>query len=522
MKTGFLSKKLIIILLSIFITSIIYSKEAKVITYPAPKGETPSLDYNIKVNDNQVFVVEVNGWHNALYLFANEIEKNPPKPGAVLISTKVNSGEIIKIGTAVVDISPKNPIWLVGYASRKKPSEGIEHPIYAKAIAFEDSDGLKAVLVATDLLGFHRELANEIADRVKNELGIPRANLMLTSTHTHAAPILYRTPINMFDLSDKEWQTVAEYTQFLKNALFEVIKNSLLDLSPGSLMFGKGNSDVAKNRRVVAKDKVSMSENPAGPVDSEVPVLVVRDSGGNQKAILFGYACHGTTLTGDNYLVCGDFMGFTQKYLEIAQPGTTTLFVAGCGADANPSPRGTMNDARINGMSLAGAVTDVLRKKMKPVSGLINCEYQLIDLEFAKIPTANELEERLNSENPHERRRARYFLNILEKDGKIPRTYSYPIQVWKIGDGLTMVSLGGEVVVDYALRLKKELPAENLWTIAYANDVCGYIGSKRILNEGGYEADASTVYYNLPSRWANDVEERIISAVEEIIKKMQN
>ncbi len=173
-------------------------------------------------------------------------------------------------------------------------------------------------------------------------------------------------------------------------------------------------------------------------------------------------------------------------------------------------------------MTIAGAVADVLRHEMKPIIGSIKCDYKLVDLAFAEIPSAGEFRKRLNSKNSTERRHARHFLDILEKGEAIPNTYAYPVQVWRFGDDLTVVSLGGEVVVDYALRLKRELATENLWTIAFANDVCGYIGSARILYEGGYEADGSAIYYTLPTRWAYDVEERIISAVHEIVEKMKN
>jgi len=439
-----------------------------------------------------------------------------------LVSIKTTAGEMIKIGVATVDITPKESIWLNGYASRNKPSEGVIHPIHAKAMAFEDLSGSRAVLVTTDLIGFNRRLAEEIADRVEDELGIPRASLMLTSSHTHTAPVLYGSNLAMFDFSEKELKTIADYTEFLKHEIFKVIKKSLLDLSPGSLGFGKGEAHVAINRRVFDPDRVKIGINPYGPTDNELPVLAVLDDEGNKRAVLFGYACHGTTLSGKHYEICGDYMGFTQEYLELAQPGVISLYVPGCGADSNPNPRGTLDYARLNGMSVPGAVADVLGHTMKPVLGPIRCDYKLVDLAFAEIPTAEKFRERLNSENPHIQRHARYFLNILEKGEAISKTYPYPVQVWRFGDDLTIISLGGEVVVDYALRLKRELETENLWTIGFANDVCGYIASARILYEGGYEADQSGIYYTLPIRWAYDVEERIVSAVHEIIEKMRN
>ena len=427
----------------------------------------------------------------------------------------------IKIGVSAIDITPKESIWLNGYGGRTKPSDGVTQPIYAKAIAFEDESGTKAVLVTTDLIGFHKKLSEEIADRVNNELGIPRSNLLFSSSHTHAGPILYGTNLTMFDLSEQEWKTIKDYTDFLKDAIVKIIKNSITDLSPCSLTFGKGKAYVAMNRRVFSKDRVRIGVNPDGPTDTELPVLCAFDSKRNKKAVLYGYACHGTTL-GGQYQICGDYMGYANEYLDIVQPGVTNMFVAGCGADANPEPRGTLADARINGIRVAGAVAEVIAQKMKPVNGPIRCEFKLIDLAFAKIPTADEFKERLNSKIPHIQRHARYFLNIIQKGESIPTTYQYPVQVWRLGDDLTIVTLGGEVVVDYALRLKRELSSENIWTIAYANDVCGYIGSARILYEGGYEADDATLYYSLPNRWDYDVEDRIISAVYELIQKTKN
>ena len=52
-----------------------------------------------------------------------------------------------------------------------------------------------------------------------------------------------------------------------------------------------------------------------------------------------------------------------------------------------------------------------------------------------------------------------------------PEKFPFPIQIWRFGKDLTLVALSGEVVVDYALRLKKELGADRTWVVAYANEV---------------------------------------------------
>ena len=76
--------------------------------------------------------------------------------------------------------------------------------------------------------------------------------------------------------------------------------------------------------------------------------------------------------------------------------------------------------------------------------------------------------------------------------------------------------LGGEVVVDYSLRLKTELGEGNTWIAGYSNDVMAYIPSERVLKEGGYEGAGAMVYYGLPSPWSEEVEEAIIRTVDRL------
>ena len=112
------------------------------------------------------------------------------------------------------------------------------------------------------------------------------------------------------------------------------------------------------------------------------------------------------------------------------------------------------------------------------------------------------------------------MLKLLENDGKIPDNYPhYPVQVWRFGDELIWVSLGGEVVVDYNTRLKRNLGrGRPLWITGYANDVMAYIPSERVLKEGGYEGESSQVYYGHPTKWAPGIEERIVKTVLDLAK----
>jgi hypothetical protein len=236
---------------------------------------------------------------------------------------------------------------------------------------------------------------------------------------------------------------------------------------------------------------------------------------------VFGYACHCTTLDGDYYRVCGDWAGYAQDFLEKAHPGATAFFVTGCGGDANPAPRGKIAYARQHGLDMAGAVSRVLKGRRTAVRGPAKAALEWVDLPLEKPPTARVFRKRLLDRNVFIQRHARRQLDILEKGGKLTTSIPCPVQVWQFGKDLTLVALGGEVVVDYALRLKRELRGGNLWVAAYANDVFAYVPSVRVLIEGGYEADFNLILYGLPSRFRKDVEETLVKKVHALVKKVR-
>ena len=105
--------------------------------------------------------------------------------------------------------------------------------------------------------------------------------------------------------------------------------------------------------------------------------------------------------------------------------------------------------------------------------------------------------------------------------GRPIRRYSYPVQAIAFGKDLTLLALGGEVVVDYALRIKKEYGAKGLIVAGYSNDVMSYIPSVRVLKEGGYEAVDSMLYYGLPGPYNDDVEDTIMRTVAHVMKRVK-
>lgn len=420
-----------------------------------------------------------------------------------------------KAGVATQVITPKEAVWMAGYASRTKPAEGKVHDLYAKALCLEDAAGKRLVLVTTDLIGIPRELGEAVAKEVEKAHGIKRDELILSCSHTHCGPVIRENLVDMYPLTKEDMAKVDAYTKVLQADLIAVIGAAVKNVKPAHLKHGAGKATFAMNRREPTDKGVINGKNPAGPVDHTVPVLVVEDAQGKPITVVFGYACHNTTMQFLNW--CGDYAGFAQIEVEKAFPGAVGMFWAGCGADANPLPRSKIELCEKYGKELADATLAAV-KGAKPISGKFAAKYEQIPLKFEAVLTKEQLNADTLSKDQARSKRAQRLLKELEANGKIADTYPhYPIQTWALGDQVLLVSLGGEVVIDYLLRLKKDVPTSRaLWVMGYANDVMAYIPSARVLKEGGYEADSSQVYYGMPGKWSPTIEDAIIAKVKEL------
>lgn len=425
----------------------------------------------------------------------------------------------MKAGFAKTVITPEKNVWMAGYANRNRPSEGKVHDLYAKALVIQDSRGARVVLVTTDLLGLPRALTSEISEYANKSYGLRRDQILFNSSHTHTGPVVKSSLAGAYDLDAAQSALIDDYTHKLKNDLLKVIGDAIKDLSPARLSFGRGAAPFAMNRRQFNPNSVAIGVNPEGVVDREVPALRVESADGNLRGVVFGYACHNTTLTGEFYEFSGDYAGFAQAAVERAHPGATTLFVAGCGADINPYPRSKLELAEQHGETLAESVEQAMSGSMKLVSGAVKSVIGGVMLPFAGPPTEEEYRARLNDPNIFNRRHAGRMIARYDRDGKVMTEYPYTIQVLRIGD-LTLIGLAGEVVTDYALRLKRELGGD-VWVAGYSNDLCSYIPSARMYKEGGYEVIGSMIYYDLPGPYKPEIEEKIVGKVHELARRVK-
>ncbi|WP_422927202.1 neutral/alkaline non-lysosomal ceramidase N-terminal domain-containing protein [Singulisphaera sp. PoT] len=425
---------------------------------------------------------------------------------ALVVMARGAIADPLPIGVARVDVTPDGPIRLNGFLVREAESKGVQQRIWAKALAIGPDAGA-SVLVTIDNLGIPDAITEEIAARLNKKVGLKREQLAIGASHTHTAPCLKGITPNIFGkpIPPDQMGRIEAYTNSLVDKLERVCLDALADRRPGTLGWAKGEVDFARNRRT-----------PGGPVDHGLPMLRAVDAEGKIRAIVVGYACHCTTLDPKENLVAGDWAGEAQEAIEANHPGAVAMVAIGCGADSNPMNRPGQEVARRHGCSIATEVDRLLKGTFTPLNSAPKGKVARVPLPFDTLPTRKELEDLVAKGGPPGYN-AKLNLERLDRGEPLQAELDYVIQSWAFGDDLVMVFLAGEVVVDYSLRMRKELDPSRQWVVGYANDLPCYIPSERILKEGGYEGGGAMVYYGRPTRLKPGVEDRIFDAIRGIV-----
>jgi len=389
-----------------------------------------------------------------------------------------------KVGTATEIITPEDDgHHLRGFAARDGPMEAVREDIHAKAVVVHDRDDRRVLIVAYEAIAVPPDLREWLEAECRSRWDLPPEAVVTNPSHTHYAPDVAVRGSDLDGDSGDHERLAAEFRSNLEDAILDAVEAAMADAEPVELSYSHARCGFAMSRRDLQDDAVHFGPYPDGPVDHDVPVLVA-ESGGDVDAILFNYACHPTSGAHFNE-VYGDYAGYAMQYLEEEYPGATAVFTIGCAGDQKAYPQWELELTRHYGRALANAVRAAVdASSREPLSG--------------RLRRIRE-ETTLTREEP---------AGGGEDGNRAPsRNYQpYPVQAVGFGSGPTMVSLAGEVVVEYALEIKDRLEGP-LWIAAYSQSA-GYVPTARILAEGGYEARQS----GGPGRYVPSTEDRILEA----------
>jgi len=439
---------------------------------------------------------------------------------SMLLSTSVSAEW--QAGVAKADITPTESVPLAGYGGKTRMSQNILHPIWLKAIALRDEQGEISVLVTADLVGLSEKMVTKITQIALNKYKIKRDRLILNASHNHSCPVTEDVLWLYYEFTPEEAAVKDRYTRMVYEKYDEVIGEALKNMVPAELHFDQGLAGIAVNRR---RSRGPETRGFGGQVDQDVPVITVK-SGGQLKALIFGYSCHTTALGGLS--ISGDYAGFAQLELEKTFPGSTAMFIQNCGGDANPLPRIRDNEdeaaelAGMYGKILAEAVKQVVSLPMKELAGPIHAAMGETELMLQQGASLEDLKKQAPKLTGMEKRELEHQIRQYETLGSPPDRVKYPVQVWRLGKDFLFIALTGETVVDYSLKFKGLYGWNDTWVFGYNNDLLSYVPSLRVLKEGGYEGHTGMGEYGHRAPYTETVEDQISKLVDELIRKTVN
>jgi neutral ceramidase len=430
--------------------------------------------------------------------------------------------ELWSVGVSRAVITPEKSVWLAGYGSKRAP-DGKLHDLWMKALALRDTGGHTAVLITSDFQGVPKVMSDRVFAQLKEKYQLERTQVIFTFSHNHCGPRLGDDLIDYYIVEEEQEKLVAEYTDQMVSATVKLVGEALQAMAPASIKIGSGKATFAVNRRNNREADVpalmAAGTPLVGPVDHSVPVLTVTRPDGKLEAVLFGYACHPTTLSFMTW--CGDYPGFAQVEIEKAHPGTTAMFVNTCGGDQNPLPRRKVELCEKYGHMLAVGVEEAIKQPLKPVQPKLKTAFELVDLPYLKVISREELTVLTKDANEIKARWATRLLKKLDDGATFESAYPYPIHAWRLGDEMLLIGMGAETVVDYALRFKAEY-GPGTWVCGYADDMISYIPSRRVWQEGGYEGGFNLYEYGRPAfRWEGGIEDRIAASVHQLVEQVK-
>lgn len=424
----------------------------------------------------------------------------------------------LSAGVARININPPLGTNLCGYAGRIPGNIGVHDDLHAKALVLLDGK-TRAAIVTLDLIGLIDDQVAQIRQEASTRTGIPRGNMLIGASHTHAGPA--NMDIRACGKSNPK------YVKELLGKIVDVIAEAATNLKPARFGYGKAQSDLAINRRYRAPSgEVQIGENVGGLTDPEVGIWLFTDDKGKPLATVFNYACHAVTMGGDNRWVSGDWAGAAQRAIE-AEVGGQAMYLQGCCGNINPGFRGGFDVVESNGRLVAEPVLDVLPSIRTTTDVVFGIASETVNLPLQPPISLEEAEKTVKDMKKSLRKKDELPLwekdineayrdwakTIIARGGKGEPGDPFEVQRFSIDDA-HIIGLPGEVFVEYALQIKQM--KSNVFVAGYANGNVGYVPTAAAFKEGGYEVDVAYKLYG-EQMLTPEAEKIIVSAAGRLL-----
>lgn len=421
------------------------------------------------------------------------------------------------VGYAEADITPApGQVQMSGFG-RERYAGGVLAPLLTQIVVFRDREDNAGVLIAADILDFDRVMVEVIRRAISFKHGIPAENIMLAASHTHWGPaVRFRMGYSLG--APNVW-----YMDLLEDKILTCVDAALKNLSPAKVEYGWIDfHGIGCNRRLPVDGKITWDPYKEGSFDGHTPIIRIGREAKPRQLLVVGHACHPTS-SGTIQKWSPDYPGAMRDYLAAELNDTKAVFVQGCGGDAKvvhedpnsgkPVFSSSPEQAKAAGEKLAEAVLKRLQTgRMILLEGRLACSLNTGQISYGERWSPDEIERLAFPEPKKNGQRNSWQTWTARQSIALPdysQSFRYDVQVWKLGNRLTIFGMEGEICSPWGPMLRAMAPTQQAMVIGYANGTSSYIPDKRIVREGGYEGLTSQHAYFLPAPFTENIESEI-------------
>ncbi|MFD1780233.1 neutral/alkaline non-lysosomal ceramidase N-terminal domain-containing protein [Fredinandcohnia salidurans] len=411
------------------------------------------------------------------------------------------------LGTYEIDMTPRLPVQLAGFAHREGKAMEVHSPLFLKTYYFEQN-GKPFLLFIGDVIWWDDQLVNTWRKRVADEYSVKVASICFHSTHNHSGPQTSDAFTSLLGVRDQS------FIESLEDIILKSVKCAITNKEPVTIVRRKTSSDIGVYRRLQYENKMVMSPNPSVPIDKEVTIITFENRKQDMKAMLIHHACHPTST--DANVVSSEYTGVCCARLKETYQHAVIGFLQGCCGDVRPALikdhtffRGSLQDMEAIGNQLAEDI----------ISGINISDAEMIHSDrleaySSQVPLPFQEEYTVNEEMEPEV--IRIWKQHIEQNWQDKNKTQLEIQYLDISSRLRFIFFNGEMVQHYSQYVKKI--DSGVLALGYSNGMIGYIPSQTQLMEGGYEAEEFIYYFGLPAPFHIKTEKIIKNAIDNILE----
>jgi len=449
--------------------------------------------------------------------------------GLVLLERPMARGEQLQAGTAVVDITPPVGYRMSGYFCERL-STGTDNPLHAKAIVWTQGE-VRAAMVFCDLIGLSLDVSASARKAAEAKTGIPAERILIAATHSHTGP-LYAGALrkHLHDLAVARHGSdpceKIDYPKRLIAGIVEAIVRADAAAAPVQIAAGRAEQKgLSFNRRFHMKtgpvrfNPGSLNPDivrPAGPIDPEVGIVLVR-GGGQARAVLVNFALHLDTVGGTKY--AADYPFFVERTLR-AKLGKDLVLLFGTGTCGDINHFDVTKRERLKtdfiGRTLGETVSAAAAALKETSEPALAVRRKIVPAPLQRytpeqLAWARENVKKIGTrELPFLKQVEAYKILALELRGG--ETIPLEVQVFRLSSDVAVVALPGEIFVETGLAIKRASPFATTLIVELCHDAPGYLPTKKAFAEGSYET--------VNSRIASGGAERLVEAAVELLRAL--